>query len=31
MRINPDLIGEYHSELAEANIDYKEYDRPPHE
>lgn len=28
MRINPDLIGEYHSELAEANIDYKEYDRP---
>ena len=31
MRINPDLIGEYHSELEEANIDYKEYDRPPHE
>ena len=31
MRINPDLIGEYHSELAEANIDYKEYDRPSHE
>lgn len=31
MRINPDLIREYHSELAEANIDYKEYDRPPHE
>ena len=31
MRINPDLIGEYHSELAEANIDYKEYDRPSDE
>ena len=30
MRINPDLIGEYHSELEEANIDFKEYDRPPH-
>ena len=31
MRINPDLIGEYHSELAEADIDYKEYDRPSDE
>ncbi len=31
MRINPDLIGEYHSELAEANIYYKEYDRPSDE
>ena len=31
MRINPDLIGEYHSELEEANIDYKEYDRPSDE
>lgn len=30
MRINLDLIGEYHSELEEANIDFKEYDRPPH-
>lgn len=31
MRINPDLIGEYHDELNEQNIEYKEYDKPSEE
>lgn len=31
MRINPDLIGEYHTELDEQNIEYKEYDKPSKE
>lgn len=31
MRINPDLIGEYHAELDEKNISYKEYDKPSKE
>lgn len=31
MRINPDLIGEYHDELNEQNIEYKEYDKPSKE
>ena len=31
MRINPDMIGEYHDELREKNIDFKEYDKPTDE
>lgn len=31
MRINPDLIGEYHDELRDKNIDFKEYDKPSEE
>ena len=31
MRINPDLIGEYHDELRDKNIDFKKYDKPSEE
>ena len=31
MKINPDMIGEYHDELREKNIDFKEYDKPTEE
>lgn len=31
MRINPDLIGEYHAELDEKSIEYKEFDKPSEE
>ena len=31
MKINPDMIGEYHDELREKNVDFKEYDKPTEE
>ena len=31
MKINPDLIGEYHTELSENNILFNEYDKPTEE
>lgn len=31
MKIDPDMIGEYHDELREKNIDFKEYDKPTKE